>query len=210
MSRVIFWGATGQAKVLREALPPEWELVALFDNREIPSPLIGVPIFQGERGLFEWESDSAHQSQIYACVAIGGNRGRDRFERQQWLAIRGYRPLTVIHTRAFIAATARLGEGCQVLAHSAVGVDSQLGHAVIVNTGASVDHDCVLGDGVHVAPGAVLAGEVVVDNFAFIGTGAVILPRLHIGEGAIVGAGAVVTKNVAAGDTVTGNPARAH
>lgn len=43
---------------------------------------------------------------------------------------------------------------------------------------------------------------------AAIGTAAVILPGLTIGEAAIVGAGAVVTKDVPAGATVIGNPAR--
>jgi UDP-2-acetamido-3-amino-2,3-dideoxy-glucuronate N-acetyltransferase len=43
---------------------------------------------------------------------------------------------------------------------------------------------------------------------ASIGSGAVILGGVTIGEGALVGAGAVVTRDVAAGETVVGNPAR--
>lgn len=41
-----------------------------------------------------------------------------------------------------------------------------------------------------------------------IGSGAVILPGVEIGEGAMIGAGAVVTRDVPAGATVVGNPAR--
>ncbi len=43
---------------------------------------------------------------------------------------------------------------------------------------------------------------------AAIGSAVVILPGVTIGEAAIVGAGAVVTKDVPAGATVVGNPAR--
>lgn len=43
---------------------------------------------------------------------------------------------------------------------------------------------------------------------ASIGSGAVILPGVEIGEGAMVGAGAVVTRDVPAGATVAGSPAR--
>ena len=48
----------------------------------------------------------------------------------------------------------------------------------------------------------------IVRRGASIGTGAVILCGLEIGERANVGAGSVVTKNVPAGATVAGNPAR--
>jgi maltose O-acetyltransferase len=43
---------------------------------------------------------------------------------------------------------------------------------------------------------------------AWIGGGAILLPGVSIGEGAIVAAGAVVTRDVPAGTTVAGNPAR--
>jgi maltose O-acetyltransferase len=42
----------------------------------------------------------------------------------------------------------------------------------------------------------------------WIGGGAIILPGLTIGDDAIVGAGSIVTRDVAAGVTVFGNPAR--
>jgi maltose O-acetyltransferase len=42
----------------------------------------------------------------------------------------------------------------------------------------------------------------------WIGGGALILPGVSVGDDAIVGAGAVVTRDVPAGATVTGNPAR--
>ena len=42
----------------------------------------------------------------------------------------------------------------------------------------------------------------------WLGAGALILPGVTIGDNAIVGAGSVVTRNVPAGATVAGNPAR--
>jgi maltose O-acetyltransferase len=44
----------------------------------------------------------------------------------------------------------------------------------------------------------------------WIGGGAIILPGVTIGDGALIGAGSVVTRDVGAGQTVTGNPARPH
>jgi UDP-2-acetamido-3-amino-2,3-dideoxy-glucuronate N-acetyltransferase len=48
----------------------------------------------------------------------------------------------------------------------------------------------------------------VVERRASLGSGAVILGGIRIGAGALIGAGAVVTKDVPAGATVVGNPAR--
>ena len=42
----------------------------------------------------------------------------------------------------------------------------------------------------------------------WIGAGANILPGVSIGDGAVIGAGSVVTRDVPAGATAFGNPAR--
>jgi sugar O-acyltransferase (sialic acid O-acetyltransferase NeuD family) len=206
---LIFWGATGQARVLRDALTDsDATLVAIFDNRNVQSPFIDVPIFHGKNGFDEWASGYRGAQPVHACVAVGGDKGADRLELLQWLDERGYPPLTVVHPRAYVATDAVLGRGCQVLVLAAVCAAAKLGEAVIVNTAASIDHDCIVGDGVHVGPGARLAGEVIVDECAFIGTGAIVLPRVRIGARAIIGAGAVVTTDIPKDAIVTGNPAK--
>ncbi len=53
-----------------------------------------------------------------------------------------------------------------------------------------------------------ISKPVAIEDDVWIGAGAIILPGVRIGRGAIVGAGAVVTKDVPAGATVVGNPAR--
>lgn len=209
MSDAVFWGATGQARVLNEALAgTDFRLVALVDNRDVISPFPGVPVLKGEAGLVAWLEQRGGGFDLFATVAVGGTRGRDRIELMSMLRARGLKPLTVVHRTAFVAADAQVGEGCQILAQAAVCANVRLGAGTIVNTAASVDHDCIIGTGAHIAPGARLAGEVTVGARAFVGIGAIVLPRIRIGEDAIVGAGAVVTRNVAPGATVIGIPAR--
>lgn len=209
MDEVIFWGGTGQAKVIYEAiLSSNYKLVALVDNNHIISPFSGVPVLKGESGLDSWMANRDTNKQLHATVAIGGSNGFDRLTLMDLLRKRDINLITVIHRTAFVAKNTSIGEGCQLLAQSAICTHVSLGNGVIINTSASIDHDCIIGNGVHVAPGAHLAGEIIVDDQAFIGIGATVLPRVHIGANAIVGAGAIVIEDVPSGATVAGSPAR--
>jgi maltose O-acetyltransferase len=56
--------------------------------------------------------------------------------------------------------------------------------------------------------GAEFGRSVAIGRNVWIGGGAIIVPGVTIGDDAIIGAGSVVTRDVAAGATVRGNPAR--
>lgn len=210
VDEMIFWGATGHAKVLRECMADSGlRLVALFDrDTSLASPFGDVPLVGDQHSFESWMDERGGPDSLGFLVAIGGDRGDDRIERQGYLEGLGLRPLVARHRSAFVADTARIGAGSQVLAHASVGVDVVIGRACIINTGAIVDHDCRLADGVHIAPGARLTGEVEVGTGSMIGAGAVVIPRVRVGSHAVIGAGAVVLGDVANGTTVVGNPAR--
>jgi maltose O-acetyltransferase len=104
----------------------------------------------------------------------------------------------------------RLGAGvffnfnCVVLdvVEITIGEETQIGPAVQIY---AADHPR---DAALRASGVELGRRVSIGAHVWIGGGAIILPGITIGDGAIIGAGSVVTKDVAAGVTVRGNPAR--
>lgn len=208
--KFVLWGGTGQARVLHEALHRQnAEVLAIVDNRAIPSPLHKVPLLVGRDALVQWLHAAAPApAELWGLAAIGGDKGQDRLDVLEIFRTLDIRNHTLVHDAAFVAMDATVGEGSQILARSAVCTHVRIGRGVIVNTAASVDHDSIVGDGVHIAPGATLAGEVCVERCALIGAGAVILPGITVGEHAVVGAGAVVTKNVPPRSVVVGNPAK--
>jgi sugar O-acyltransferase (sialic acid O-acetyltransferase NeuD family) len=206
----VLWGSAGHAKVLADVIALRGgRVLALFDNRDVPSALPGVPIFLGEVGFEQWVRNGAHSQHIAGLAAIGGNRGRDRLFIQELFKKYEINLPVLVHPAAVVSRSVHLGEGTQILALANVAADVATGDACIINHNASVDHECVIGNGVHIGPGATLCGCVTVGENAFIGAGAVILPRVTIGANAIVGAGAVVTRDVQHGSTVIGNPATA-
>ena len=100
------------------------------------------------------------------------------------------------------------GRGMFINANAALGAEVELDDFVTVNRAASVGHHTVLEAFATVGPGATLASQCRVGKRVMIGAGAVVAPSVRIGHDATVAAGAVVFREVEAGTTVIGNPAR--
>ena len=206
--KVIFYGGSGQAKVVRPIVEYYGSnLVAVFDDTpNLKKPFPDIPLYIGNE-LKKWVQ-TQRKSELGFCVCIGNPYGRARIKLHHELEEEGLTPITLVHHTAFIAKNAKIGVGSQILAGSIIGPEVELGQGCIVNNNATVDHESFLDSGVEIAPGATLCGLVNVGANSWVGAGATILPRIQIGSDAIIGAGAVVTKNVIKGQIVVGNPAK--
>lgn len=158
----------------------------------------GVPYLGGVANLWEQPEDVGY------VIAIGSGDARRRIAE-----LAGDRPSPVlVHPSATKGREVELGPGTVVCAHVSLTNHISVGRHVHLNLSATVGHDSVLEDFVTVSPLAAVSGNVTLGGCATVGTGATVNERLKVGEGATVGAGGAVVRDVEAGVTVVGVPAR--
>jgi acetyltransferase-like isoleucine patch superfamily enzyme len=106
-----------------------------------------------------------------------------------------------------------VGARCKIQSHTFICTGVEIGDEVFVGHGVMFINDkrprATTDEGELQTDDDWTVVPTVVERRASLGSGAVLLGGIRIGEGAIVGAGAVVTKDVPAGATVAGSPARA-
>jgi UDP-perosamine 4-acetyltransferase len=209
MRRVVGIGAGGHAKILVELLQGVGgcTLVGFTDPRPDlkDTRLLGVPILGDDSLLPGLRCEGVEA----AFVGVGATR--DVIVRKKLYELAtgcGFEMITLVHPRAYVAPSARLGRGTVVLPCAVVNTDVTIGDNVTVYSGVIVEHDSVIGDHVHLSPGVHVAGGVAIGQEAFVGIGASIIQGIRIGAGAIIGAGAAVIRDVPAGSTAVGVPAR--
>jgi UDP-3-O-[3-hydroxymyristoyl] glucosamine N-acyltransferase len=86
--------------------------------------------------------------------------------------------------------------------------ETRIGAGTKVDNLVHIAHNVRIGRDCMVIAHAVVAGSTTVEDGAWVAPGALVLNGLTVGAGATVGMGAVVVRDVPAGATVKGNPAR--
>jgi acetyltransferase-like isoleucine patch superfamily enzyme len=119
---------------------------------------------------------------------------------------------TRIGTFVEIQKGAKIGARCKISSHSFLCEGVTLEDGVFIGHGVMFVNDrrpkALNPDGSFQGQGDWECQRTLIKRGASIGSGVTILGGITIGENALVGAGSVVTKDVPAGATVAGNPAR--
>ena len=144
-----------------------------------------------------------------AAIGIGAPAARLRLagELADWCPWLEW-PALVHPTVRYDPATCHVGPGVLLCAGTIGTVNLRLEEFCLVNLACTIGHEAVIGRGSVLNPTVNISGGVAIGEGVLVGTGAQVLQYIKIGAGATVGSGAVVTKDVAAGATVVGIPAK--
>ena len=205
--RIILWGGTGQAKVVRTIIEHHGsKVVAVFDDTpNLPSPFSDVPLYFSWIGFQKWLTSQNNTDDVGFCITIGNPHGRIRLKLHDQMSKAGLTPTTIIHPTAWIADNAIIGEGSQIMAGAVIQPNANIGDQCIINGNVYIDHDTVIGDGSELVAGSQLMGLSKIGQNTLIGASSVILSRITIGNDVCIGAGIIASNNVADNTTIINN-----
>jgi acetyltransferase EpsM len=179
--------------------------LAIVDQRPFNAAALGLTYLGKDEDGLRLAREGTHDF----VLAVGA---KSRNPLRRTLAARyedaGASFASIVHPRAIVSASARIGAGTVVLAGVCVNHNGIIGRHCLVNTGSIVEHDVTLADHVILGPGVILGGGVNVGADSFLGLGARVRDHRRLGRRVLLAMGAVLVSDAPDDATLVGVPAR--
>lgn len=169
------------------------------DNTDVLNGFPNYPPLIGTISDYQPQEDDVFVS------SIGGESRRACMEE---IISRGGEFIQLVHQTARIYTNVKLGKGNFIGAYSVIGNDAVVGDYNMIQSYTVIGHDAIIGNWNRIDTHVTCVGGIVIEDDVNIHTGAVISHNVRVESGAHVGACSFVFRNVKAGSTVFGNPAK--
>lgn len=193
---IIIIGAGGGAKMCIDSLRDsnEYIIVGLLDdNIGLGSKVLEVPVVGNLKAV-----DSLLELSINNFIIAFGvleNR-KKRFELFLKLKDKGCLFPNIIHPKAIVEKSVKMGSGNVILAGANVGSSVILGDLNYINNNSLISHDCCFMNNIHIAPSAVLASSIKIESHVLVGMNSTIFYGIKIGESTTILNGLIINNDI--------------
>ena len=193
---IIIFGAGGGAKMIIDALRDSkiFAVVGLLDDDiELGTKVLGVPVVGGFNCVSSLLSNSI--SNFVIGFGVLTNR-KKRYELYLDLKEKGCLFPNIIHPRAIVEDSVKMGDGNVILAGANIGSAVILGNLNYINNNSLISHDCHLIDNIHIAPSAVLASSIMIKSHTLVGMNTTLYFGIKIGESTTILNGLIINSDI--------------
>ena len=201
---IVIVGGGGLGKMQIDAIHENhcYNIIGILDDAlPVGSALYGYKVLGGIEEMLPILYDKGVRLAANSIGSIAASQSDAKFTLRKRMAEKiksiGYIIPNIVHPKATIESSVKMGEGNIIMAGAYIGSDAVLGDNCLINNHAIISHDCILGDCVRVSPNATLAGAVEIGDNSLVGMNTTVFIGIKIGANAIVYNGANVFSNVA-------------
>lgn len=209
LKKLIIFGAGGfgrEVAWLAEKIniaTPTWNILGFIDDtKELQGKTVGgYPILGMSESIVDY-------ADAYFVCAVGSAKVRKKIIQKLEGFLPSIKYATLIDPSVLLSDRVSIGSGSIICAGTIITVDVELGKHIIINLDCTIGHDAIINDYVTLYPSVNVSGKTELAECVEMGTGTQIIQGKTVGEGTIVGAGAVVVRDLPAGCTAVGSPAK--
>ena len=151
--KLLIIGAGGHGRVVKDIA----EQLHVYEQIDFIDDNLSTEAIGPIDSLHEYVKDYDH-----CIVGLGNNHLRSALTEK--IIDLGYQVPILIHPRAYVASSARIGIGTVICANATVNCNSTIGRGVLISPNAVVDHNSRVEDYAHIDAGAVVNTDAVVSK----------------------------------------------